>query len=352
MSILARQSGWESSNRQDSGRDSRAGRFESLPGSGDEVPLRIPSRPPHCQDAHPRPPGATGRFPHRVRPGRRRGRVAETIDGDAAFRIIWTTVISSSRVVAIAPPWRILARDGTRGAGPEEVRIGLAGRARNLFKGLAAPPEPQGPVLQRRLPAGAPGQGPANRGVPGAPTVPPAARASSCLPASPLPSRSRPPGPPVPGRPCAGGMVDEGPVELRDPPEATVEIEELDDRSAEAEIVWDDEPLPARRDQPVRGRRRPPAGPGPPDRAPGRPAPARRAIPRRAPPGRPGANGPRRPPGRARRASGTPREQVAAGKAPPRSEARERRGPGDEGDLAGRRPRSSRPPCDPCPVRS
>ena len=50
-------------------------------------------------------------------------------------------------------------------------------------------------------------------------------------------------------------MVDEGPVELKDPPQATVDIEEPDDRSAEAEIIWDDEPMAAQRSPPGRGRR-------------------------------------------------------------------------------------------------
>src|SRR5271156_5039696 len=60
------------------------------------------------------------------------------------------------------------------------------------------------------------------------------------LPRSPLPEPPAPPG--MARRRGGGARADEGSVELSDPAQGSVE---LDDGGAEAEIVWDDDPAGA-----------------------------------------------------------------------------------------------------------
>ncbi len=112
-----------------------------------------------------------------------------------------------------------------------------------MFKGLGTPPEAKVQYYSVVCPLGHRVRGQRTEGYQ-------ALRCPACgegvfvLPASPLPEPVPPPRSARARTAIAGvAMVDEGPVELKDPPQATVEIEDPDDRSAEAEIIWDDEPV-------------------------------------------------------------------------------------------------------------
>ena len=125
--------------------------------------------------------------------------------------------------------------------GRKRCGLDLLGRARNLFKGLGTPPEAKVQYYSVVCPLGHRVRGQRTEGYQ-------ALRCPACgegvfvLPASTLPEPVAPPRSARAHTAVAGGMrVDEGPVELMDPPQATVEIEDPDDRSAEAEIIWDDE---------------------------------------------------------------------------------------------------------------
>ncbi|MGA2699959.1 MAG: hypothetical protein ABSH35_02515 [Isosphaeraceae bacterium] len=117
----------------------------------------------------------------------------------------------------------------------------LLGRARSLFKGLGTPPVAKVQYYSVVCPLGHRLRGRRTGGCQ-------ALRCPSCgagifvLPASPLPE------PVAPERPArartaiaARADVDEGPIELKDPAQVTVDIVEPDDLAVEAEIIWDDE---------------------------------------------------------------------------------------------------------------
>jgi hypothetical protein len=125
--------------------------------------------------------------------------------------------------------------------------LGILGRARGFFKGLAAPPEDRVQYYSVLCPEGHRVRGQRTEGYQ-------AIRCPACgegvfvLPVSPLPEPVPPPSRSRQGR--AGHVrpaaVVEGPVELSEPDQVTVDIEEPDDRLNEPEIIWDDEPAPAR----------------------------------------------------------------------------------------------------------
>ena len=222
----------------------------------------------------------------------------------------------------------------------------MLGRARNLFKGLGTPPETRVQYYTVVCPQGHRVRGQRHRGIPGGSAVPHAARESSCFPPARFPNRSRGPVRPGPAGGRDGGRrarrVEGSPrVQRRD-------MDELDDRSAEAEIVWDDEPAaspvaPAAAEAraepaPARSPRTPPAAPT------GRP-PAPAAHPAPISPG----SGPddrtvspphRAPGGRAAREQAVPRAAAA------REEVGKTRPWPD--DLGPGQP----PAPAPCPVRS
>ncbi len=117
----------------------------------------------------------------------------------------------------------------------------LLGRARSFFKGLGTPPVAKVQYYSVVCPLGHRLRGQRTGGYQ-------ALRCPSCgegifvLPASPLPD------PVAPGRPArahtaraARAEVDEGPIELKDPAQVTVDIVDPDDMAVEAEIIWDDE---------------------------------------------------------------------------------------------------------------
>ena len=117
----------------------------------------------------------------------------------------------------------------------------LLGRARSLIKGLGTPPVAKIQYYSVVCPLGHRLRGQRTGGYQ-------ALRCPSCgegifvLPASPLPepvapersARSRPANIPA-------AEVDEGPIELKDPSQVTVDIVEPEDPEVESEIVWDDE---------------------------------------------------------------------------------------------------------------
>ncbi|MDR3621347.1 MAG: hypothetical protein P4L85_18495 [Paludisphaera borealis] len=119
--------------------------------------------------------------------------------------------------------------------------MGLFGRAKNLFKGMGTFPEPKVQYYNVVCPLGHRVRGQRTEGYQ-------ALRCPACgegvfvLPLSPLPE------PIAPARSAmrrarvepSGVVVDEGPVELHDPGEVTVEMER-DDRQADAEIIWEDD---------------------------------------------------------------------------------------------------------------
>src|SRR5208337_3595912 len=137
----------------------------------------------------------------------------------------------------------------TAGVGRKRWFLDLLGRARSLFKGLGTPPVAKVQYYSVVCPLGHRLRGQRTGGYQ-------ALRCPSCgegifvLPASPLPE------PVAPERPArartasaARADVDEGPIELKDPAQVTVDIVEPDDLAVEAEIIWDDEvpasPAPA-----------------------------------------------------------------------------------------------------------
>ena len=129
----------------------------------------------------------------------------------------------------------------TAGVGRKRWFLNLLGRARSLFKGLGTPPVAKVQYYSVVCPLGHRLRGQRTGGYQ-------ALRCPSCgegifvLPASPLPE------PVAPERSArarkaiaARADVDEGPIELKDPAQVTVDIVEPDDLAVEAEIIWDDE---------------------------------------------------------------------------------------------------------------
>ena len=127
------------------------------------------------------------------------------------------------------------------GVGRKRWFLNLLGRARSLFKGLT-PSVAKVQYYSVACPLGHRLRGQRTGGYQ-------ALRCPSCgegifvLPASPLPE------PVAPERSArartaiaARVEVDEGPVELKDPAQGTVDIAEPDDQALDAEIIWDDEP--------------------------------------------------------------------------------------------------------------
>lgn len=125
--------------------------------------------------------------------------------------------------------------------------MGLFGRAKNLIKGLGSLEEPKVQYYNVLCPLGHRVRGQRTEGYQ-------ALRCPACgegvfvLPLSPLPepiaparSNASPRRERERARAATASMaVEEGPVELRDPGEATVEMAE-DNRRADVEIIWDDE---------------------------------------------------------------------------------------------------------------
>lgn len=123
--------------------------------------------------------------------------------------------------------------------------MGLFGRAKNLIKGLGTLPEPAVQYYNVVCPLGHRVRGQRTEGYQ-------ALRCPACgegvfvLPMSPLPEPVAPPraAPKRTRVAVPGAVVEEGPVELHDPGEVTVEMTERN-RPADAEIIWDDEPADA-----------------------------------------------------------------------------------------------------------
>jgi hypothetical protein len=139
--------------------------------------------------------------------------------------------------------------------------LDLLGRARSFFKGLGPPPEVKVQYYSVVCPRGHRVRGQRTLGYQ-------ALRCPACgegvfvLPASPLPE---PVPPPRPARARSlqehQPVVEEGPVELKDPAEVTVDIVEPDNPYGDAEIVWEDEEAePEPLAPPETPRTRPPAG--------------------------------------------------------------------------------------------
>ena len=126
----------------------------------------------------------------------------------------------------------------------------LLGRARGFFKGLASPPVDRVQRFSVICPLGHRLAGQRTEGYQ-------ALRCPACgegvfvLPASPLPEPVAPPRP-APARTARDGSrpVEEGPVELKDDAQVTVDYAEPDDLADEVEIEWDDEPAGERAGRP------------------------------------------------------------------------------------------------------
>jgi hypothetical protein len=120
--------------------------------------------------------------------------------------------------------------------------LGLFGRAKNLLKGVGSLAEPRVQYYNVVCPLGHRVRGQRTEGYQ-------ALRCPACgegvfvLPLSPLPEPIAPERSTTRRAPVAatGRAVEEGPIELHDPAEVTVELQD-DDRQADAEIIWDDEP--------------------------------------------------------------------------------------------------------------
>ena len=167
-----------------------------------------------------------------------------TLTFGPSFRIIWTTVISrpvANRIAALAPGMTAERCRDARGL-PEGVVLGLARPGTWLLQGTGESPRGQGPVFQRDLSARPSAHGPAHRGLSGAPV--PGLRRGGLRPAGQPVARTRGPASPRPGTDRRGGSrpVEEGPVELKDDAQVTVDYAETDDLADDVEIVWDDEP--------------------------------------------------------------------------------------------------------------
>jgi len=125
--------------------------------------------------------------------------------------------------------------------------LGLFGRAKNLIKGLGTLAEPTVQYYNVVCPLGHRVRGQRTEGYQ-------ALRCPACgegvfvLPMSPLPEPVAPTrSAPKHARAAAaapGAFVEEGPVELHDPGEVTVEMAERS-RPADAEIIWEDDPAEA-----------------------------------------------------------------------------------------------------------
>jgi len=118
--------------------------------------------------------------------------------------------------------------------------LGLFGRAKNLLKGVGSLAESRVQYYNVVCPLGHRVRGQRTEGYQ-------ALRCPACgegvfvLPLSPLPEPIAPErSAPRRARTATAGAVDEGPIELHDPAEVTVELED-DDRQADAEIIWDDD---------------------------------------------------------------------------------------------------------------
>ena len=139
-------------------------------------------------------------------------------------------------------PWEILGAVWTpRGLAGRGGSLDLLGRARSLFKGRGTTSVAKVQYYSVVCPLGHRLRGQRTGGYQ-------ALRCPSCgegifvLPASPLPE-------PVPPERSARVRtaivarpdVDEGPIELKDPAQVTLDIGERDDVALEAEIIWDDD---------------------------------------------------------------------------------------------------------------
>lgn len=166
----------------------------------------------------------------------------------------------------------------------------LLGRARGFLKGLSSPPVDREQRFSVLCPLGHRLTGQRTEGYQ-------ALRCPACgegvfvLPASPLPEPLAPPRA-APARTAVSGRttIPEGPVELKDNAQVTVDYAEPGDLADDVEIVWDDEPVTDRADSAAeRERDAAPARPSRPATTPGRPqsrpetTPARGAQPTTAP---------------------------------------------------------------------
>ena len=154
-------------------------------------------------------------------------------------------------------------RCGDRGGWPEEVVLGSAWPGSQLDQGAGTPPVDKAQYYSVVCPLGHRLRGQRTGGYQ-------ALRCPSCgegifvLPASPLPDRL-PPARSAPARTpiAAVADVDEGPIELKDPAQVTVDIVEPDDLAAEADIVWDDESVAESPPVPASGEQEDDEGTGP-----------------------------------------------------------------------------------------
>jgi hypothetical protein len=117
--------------------------------------------------------------------------------------------------------------------------LDVLGRARSFFKGLGAPAEVRVQYYSVVCPLGHRVRGQRTEGYQ-ALRCPVCAEGVFILPASPLPDPVAPEHKAATGAAATRPIVDEGPVELRDPVEVTVELDQPDESPVEAEIIWDD----------------------------------------------------------------------------------------------------------------
>lgn len=116
----------------------------------------------------------------------------------------------------------------------------LLGRARGFFKGLSTPPVDRVQYYSVVCPEGHRVRGQRTEGYQ-------AIRCPACgegvfvLPSSTLPEPEPPPRSTARRTAVRRPVVDEQPLELTDPVEVTVDVADAEDRSADAEIIWDDE---------------------------------------------------------------------------------------------------------------